>query len=119
MVLGTKWFRLLKRLYYIPLSPGYLIGVDTPVEISRKRVNSFLSSVKEGQFISTHIGYTQDMVDAVNRYGIEPLIVIRDPRAVLVSFIHYVMRERSHSLHKFMKSVPEDERLQLCLHGFF
>ena len=86
IVLSNKWESLLRRAIWRPFSPGYLVGIDMPVEVPRLMVNRLLTSTDNDQFLTGHLGYTFDLVDKIKEEGFVCMVVIRDPRAVLSSF---------------------------------
>jgi len=49
--------------------------------------------------------------------SVTPLLVTRDPRAVLASFVPYVLGERHHFLHSVFKSLPVEERYKVAFEG--
>ena len=107
----------IRRMLWKCNSDGYLLGVNSPVMVRKSPIDSILRKVKEGQFISGHVGYQQELLDAIIANGFTPIQVIRDPRAVLASFVPYVLGDKNHFLHKLFKSLPSDERYKAVLDG--
>lgn len=116
-VLDNRPGALYKRLFWRTRKQGYVLGVNSPVEVRRRPVDAMLRSVRENQFISGHVGYRRDLLDAILEQGFVPIQVIRDPRAVLASFVPYVLEDTSHFLHSVFKSLPHDERYMAVLDG--
>lgn len=106
-----------RRLSMMPIRQGYLVGIDTPVEISRSTVNRMLRNAPERSFITAHVGYSTALLDAVVRHGVQPIVVSRDPRAVLVSFVHYVAQRKEHVLHTEFEMLSMEDRFDAVLNG--
>jgi len=116
-VLGNKWKAKLKRLLYIPMRQGYLIGVDSPVEVSRRVIDRKLAAVNDGEFLYGHLGYTVDLMEKLKRDNFSLLLMLRDPRAVLNSFVHYLTVNRKHFLFDAFQAMPLEEKYLSALHG--
>jgi len=106
-----------RRILWKNNSNGYLLGVNSPVMVRKSPIDSILRKVKNNEFISAHVGYQQELLDAVIENGFTPIQVIRDPRAVLASFVPYVLADTNHFLHKLFKSLTLEERYQAVLDG--
>lgn len=117
MFLGSNAKAICRRLFMRAFRQGYIIGIDTPVEVPRSWVNSRLGCVKDNQFITAHVGYTKDIYYAVNDYSLKPIVVIRDPRAVLNSFVHYVQTLKRHVLYGEFSNLSVVEKYEAALYG--
>jgi hypothetical protein len=107
----------LRRFAWIPLGHGYMVGIDSPVVVGRRIVKRILNELADGEFITAHVGYTADiLIDSIEN-GLEPIVVIRDPRAVLNSFVHYVAAEKRHAFHRVFSELPQEERFLKALDG--
>ncbi len=116
-ILDTTPRALLNRLIWKTNVGGYLLGVNSPVMVRKFPIHFKLRQVKSGQFISAHVGYQQELLDAVITNGLVPIQVIRDPRAVLASFVPYVVRDKNHFLNGLFSSLPPEERYKAVLDG--
>lgn len=96
---------------------GYPVGVDWISTVNSGHVNSILRAVKEGELITAHVGYSWCFIHLTEQFGFRRLLVIRDPRAVLNSFVPYVSTSVRHSIHRPYSRLPEFERYRLALHG--
>jgi len=118
LVLG-RGVRSKLRKYFVQayFSDGYLVGIDTPVKLSRAYVNYMLNKANEGQYITGHVGYSTELLQHVKELGFLPVLILRDPRAVLNSFVHYVLREQHHPLHGVISAEQPVDRFRLALRG--
>jgi hypothetical protein len=117
IVLNNNWKSLLRRVIWRPFSPGYLVGIDMPVEVPRLMVNRILRRTDNGQFLTGHLGYTFDLIDKIKDEGFTTLVVIRDPRAVLNSFVHYVIDSKRHPCHQSFLRMGLADRYLATLDG--
>ena len=116
-VLSRHWRARLKRLSWLSYGQGYLLGVDTPVEVSRPKVDRMLEKIQPNMFVTAHVGYTTDLLRKVENMDFVPLVITRDPRAVLSSFVHYVVTRKEHIFYETFKSMSKEERFMAALRG--
>jgi hypothetical protein len=118
IVLRNDWQTKIRRILFNPLSNGYIVGVDSPIEISRWIIDKRLNAGKKGTYITSHVGYTDLILNKSLQLNYKPLLIIRDPRAVLNSFVHYVSTETEHSLFNEFNKLTEAEKFRKALNGF-
>ena len=116
-VINRRFISRLRRLSWIPFNQGFQVGIDTPVEVSKRAVIKRLRSSSPNSFFTGHVGYSSGLLDTVLNHGISPILIHRDPRAVLVSFVHYVARLKKHVLHKEFNALSEKEQFLSVLKG--
>ena len=119
IVLSNHFRSKVRRMLWRSVEQGYLIGIDTPVEIARRPIDRNLSKVSDNMFIFGHLGYTADILVKVRDMGFALILIIRDPRAVLNSFVYYVVKNKSHVLHKAFCEMSVEERYLAALQGHF
>lgn len=117
-VISPRLISKLRRFGWFPFHQGFQVGIDTPVEVSRRVVNNRLKKATPNTFYTAHVGYSTALLDSVLEHGISPIIVHRDPRAVLVSFVHYVAQLEVHVLHNEFKKLSEAEQFEAVLNGY-
>ena len=118
LISGNVVSSAIRKLYFQSLfSDGYLVGIDMPVELSQKAIDRILNRAKNGEFIAGHVGYTDELLKKIKLMGFSPLLMIRDPRAVLNSFVHYMISNKKHPLHNVFKSISKEEKYRLALYG--
>ncbi len=119
LVLSSSLRAKLNRVLLYPfLSKGVIIGVDTPVEIKQSYVIKKLKAVSTGEYVLMHSGYTDDLLLLGDSYKFKKILITRDPRAVLNSFIHFVNKDKRHYLSDYYSSLTYSEQLQKSLYGF-
>ncbi len=116
-VLDSDLRSRLRRIIWLSPDGPYRLGVNSPVRVRAWPINAKLRTLLDSQFISAHVGYDDGILRQVLHYNVRPIQVLRDPRAVLASFIPYVMSDRNHFLNKAFTAMDPDERLYTTLHG--
>lgn len=84
------------------------------------RIAERLHRVSPGQYATAHLSYDTSLDAAVTNCGMALVVVVRDPRALLVSNMRYVMARRRHFLHRRFVQLYENDEQRLCalLDGF-
>jgi hypothetical protein len=95
----------------------YIVGVDSPINLPVAPVNRILDRVGESGFLSAHLGYSEKLLEAAKSRGFTPILVTRDPRAVLASFVAFVLDHKTHLLHHDFAGMDEVERYRAALLG--
>jgi hypothetical protein len=88
-------------------------------ELDRPVLDSYLSSVRNGQYFTAHFPF-DDQINAIfNQEGIRKVFVSRHPLDIFVSNFHYVMGLRRHRVHDFVANTlqTDDERMSVFLYG--
>lgn len=119
LVKSGSLYSSIKQMYYRPrIRPGYIVGVDMPIELSKWSINRTLSRTKENEFLTGHIGYSDELLARIKDFAYSPILILRDPRAVLNSFVHYVSSNEKHLMHNYLKGKPLEEKYYLALYGY-
>ena len=117
LFLGLSITAQLRRYLFRPIRQGFIVGIDTPIEVPKMWVLQHFRKLRERDFLTGHIGYTNDLFYALNDFDIKPIVVIRDPRAVMNSFIHFIVDRKSHFLHSEFKKLSKKEKATATLYG--
>ncbi len=98
--------------------PGQRTPEGHPV-IDHAKVARAVSQVRKGQFFSAHVFWTQELEDLVTANGSKMVFMVRDPRDVLLSRLHYVLRLRRHWLHSYLTTQFDNaaDRLRVLING--
>lgn len=86
---------------------------------SWEKVRRSLGRVLPGHFVTGHLGAMDEAVATVTELGFRRVVVVRDPRDILVSFALWVPRVPSHHLYaRFTDEyMTTDSRIWACLNG--
>jgi len=87
--------------------------------IDPRKVASAIRTVRGGQFFSAHLYWSQELEEAIFESGAATLFMIRDPRDILLSRMHYILGLRRHRLHDFLgrRFATDDDRLRVLVVG--
>lgn len=72
---------------------------------------------RRGQIVTAHLPWSKEYASLVRTQGYRSLMMIRDPRDIALSNVHYVTRmDPAHPLHPTLVSLPNDAaRLQMII----
>lgn len=92
-------------------------GIGNVVDF--RNFQASIEEVRPGQFFTAHLPFDPGFVARLDDGGVRTLFVMRDPRDILVSRLHYVKGLRRHSQHDLFTSRLEtdEERLRILLEG--
>lgn len=81
-------------------------------------IETMLDRLSGGQVLMAHLKHREDRVAAARRNRVKIVFMIRDPRDVIVSEVHYVISRRDHPLHAaFARRETMEARLRLAFLG--
>ena len=90
----------------------------SPQHISRRWLTRRLSKVPDGGFVNAHCIYTPELADLFRQEGIRIVCILRDPRDVAFSQMHYIKQLENHFAHEGYMALPSDsERLLVSIRG--
>ena len=104
----------------LTLLPGITdSGLRLRGRVQDERLQARLRLVGGGCFLPAHIFYTQHREQILSDLGFRMVLIIRDPRDIVVSHYHYVTYgSRRHQLRKYYRSLPDDlARLMTSIRG--
>lgn len=94
------------------------IGIDTPVQISSGWLRRRIGTATPGSFFIAHCPYSPEMAGLLRAEQVRTVCMIRDPRDVAVSHMHYLKQNRLHPLHTAYTDLQSDhERLLFSIRG--
>jgi sulfotransferase 6B1 len=80
-------------------------------------VRNVLAMIGPGQFSTTHLAPNPHFVDLVRDARLKLMLMIRDPRDVIVSHAHYVLSKDQHPLHVYYRNLDWEQRLRISITG--
>jgi len=81
-------------------------------------VPGLVTKVRPGQVVAAHLRFHASYPDVIARGDVRPILLIRDPRDIVVSQVHYVSKRTDHRLHSLFEELPDvKERLRLAIAG--
>lgn len=104
----------------LELLPGIVYArMHLDHRMSEEHIITALSRLWPGEFATAHLPFSPGLARGVDDLGIRPLLMIRDPRDVVVSHVYWVTyRYREGRFHPYFRSLPNDEaRLMASIRG--
>lgn len=81
-------------------------------------IEAVLARLRPGQLLFCHMRYREAFAQAIGENGVQAFFSIRDPRDVVVSDVHYILRSREHVQHEYFKSLKGfRERMMTIITG--
>jgi hypothetical protein len=119
MLIGRSWWQ--KHRNNLARTDGreVVMGIDMPLSVPTRFVEEKFAAVQPGEYIKAHTGYTSAIVRLAERFEIKPVVVLRDPRDVIISFAHFVRENEKHPLCKTFKKLSHDEGIDAAIDGGF
>lgn len=94
------------------------VGIDTPKKVNRQWLKHRIGRIPGGTAFVAHCPYEAEMDDLLRSESIRTVCILRDPRDVVVSHLHYLKGNPRHHLHKEYLKLPNDhERLIVSIRG--
>lgn len=100
-----------------PESP-YTVGVSTPRGIQADYFTQLMADLQPGQYHYGHIPCTPANLDILKKYGIRMVTLLRDPRALVCSFVHFILWLPTHPLKPAFEEIPIlQDQIKLAIRG--
>jgi hypothetical protein len=93
------------------------VGVDWPQLVPLSAVRQSLQRLKGGHCATVHIPFSEEMATLWAEMGMRSLLILRDPRDVVVSHAYYVASTPNHFLFEFYQTLSESERILRSIIG--
>lgn len=109
------WNKILKGSYS---SETIQIGCETPVEVGAAWLTNKIKNIPDNHSFGAHCIYSDGLSSIMSKNGVRLVCVLRDPRAIVASHMHYVKKWKKHFFHKEYMALPSDEdRLRFSITG--
>lgn len=76
-----------------------------------------IEALKNGQLLVTHAHHTHNLTKSLDQSQIASFVMVRDPRAMVLSYAHYLLRDKSHHLHDLVKGKTISEVVDFSIDG--
>jgi len=102
--------------------PDIRVGPFTSYYVNQPTIHYWLNSIPPGQYIQGHLPWSEALVPMLTGLNYRHLVIIRDPRAVIASFIPFVLNAYQtdmgpHFLEQDFKSMSFRQQLEFVLTG--
>jgi len=90
---------------------------DINIQTDFQWIERLFDSIPAGRFLTAHLHYHPKVHDALARMGYKILLMMRDPRDVVLSWADYIAREKNHLLYPFFSQTDLDYRISCGIKG--
>lgn len=94
-----------------------LLGVGWPRPVALPDVRHALQRIKRGHYAEVHMRFSAELGDLLTELGMKTLLILRDPRDVVVSHVNYVSNNPRHFLYDVYQPLSDSERIMTSITG--
>jgi hypothetical protein len=96
---------------------GVPVGVDWPRPVDPDGLRKALGTIKRGCYAHAHTVCSDALAGMLDDMGLKTLLILRDPRDVVVSHAKYVAEEANHLQHAHYRELSEADRIMASIVG--
>ena len=93
------------------------IGVDWPQPVPLETVQAAFRQLKKGQFATAHLPHSAEMSRLLVELGIRSVLIVRDPRDVVVSHANHIAHSPHHFLYDYYLALSPEDQLMASIRG--
>lgn len=93
------------------------LGIGMPRAASVQRVHEALASLTPGQFALWHVPYSPGFHEVLVELNLAMIVLVRDPRDVVVSHARHIEHFTGHRLHARFLELTEAQRIDAVIDG--
>jgi len=83
-----------------------------------KVIERLIRKTGKGRFFAAHLWWDKDCADALKKADVKSIVMIRDPRDIIISGVFYILKRDDHHLHDFFKKLSSlDEQIRFYIKG--
>ena len=105
------------RKNFLPEASAPGVEPDDVLDEFRAAFAHSMSRIRNGQFLTAHLGHTPGLTEILQQQGFVHLLMIRDPRDIVVSRAFYRSREEKLNAHEDFAAMSDDDRLMAAITG--
>lgn len=90
---------------------------DINIQADFQLIERLLKSIPPGRFLTAHLNYHPKVHDALIQMKYKVLLMVRDPRDVVLSWADYIAKEKNHLLYSFFCRTDLDYRIRCGIRG--
>jgi len=92
------------------------IGLEIPVNVGKYWVVKKIRHCY-GKCFGGHAAYSDHLLSILRAGGVRPLQIIRDPRDIVCSFVHWVVNRPDYYAYKTFSTLSIEERMLAVING--
>lgn len=93
------------------------IDSDSPFFLTEIETREIFRLIQPGWFAMGHLPRSQSIEKIIEQEEVKMILIIRDPRDVIVSHAHYLAKKRSHYMYPLYKSLSKKDRITVSMSG--
>lgn len=93
------------------------LGVVSPRDVREDLLRRILDFIHQQGFATSHMMYSDQTAALLEERHMKMILVLRDPRDVVISQANYIPGQSGHFLHKLYQDLSFDERVLLSIQG--
>ena len=100
--------------------PNADVGDWSESQLDQRLLKKTAASCLPGQYMTGHFPHTRAVAATLASCNIRPVLILRDPRDVVVSYAHYVSREPRHAHYRYFNTELKtvEEKVMASIRGF-
>lgn len=75
-----------------------------------------IARIARGKMLLVHADYAPVTHDAIRTHDVRNILMVRDPRAIVLSQARYILGNERHEFHRHVRGRDLDYALDFCLH---
>lgn len=86
--------------------------------LGNRDLDWFTERLQPNQILVTHLEYSKDRCEALERHSVRSIFMVRDPRDIVVSQAHFIRERPSHAHHAVFSPIEDlGDRMRLVIEG--
>jgi hypothetical protein len=105
---------------WLPVGAGdkCLVGIGRPRQVRRAALAHALGRIRPWRYAMGQLPHQPVLMELIEAHGLVPIVVVRDPRDVIVSLMHHSLDKPKHFMHREMVAFGSDaQRLAAIITG--
>ncbi len=95
------------------------LGVTSPKRINPSAFTEVMRELNYSQYHYGHLPYSKETDEILTQLGVKMVVLLRDPRAVVCSNVHFILKNKHHELHDTFTALPNfNAQLKTAIVGF-
>jgi sulfotransferase family protein len=90
---------------------------DINIKRDYQWIERLLKSIPSGRFLTVHLNYHPEVHNALLQMNYKILLMMRDPRDVVLSWADFMTKEKTHLLYPFFSQTDLDYRVMCGIQG--